>query len=141
MGLVDDEQRVTALASQVVERGAELGKQAGEAERRFDLQGQEDLMIEGDDAQVRVGEIDDGVEVAVEGMSESADGSGFAGTDVAGDEGGETLLKGKGQATLNFTMAAGRKEVFGGHRPGERGVAKGIEIIETGHGVHPPQER
>jgi hypothetical protein len=138
MGLVDDEQRVATFASQVVERGAELGQQAGEAEGRFDLKGEKDLMIEGDDAQVGVGEIDDGVEVAVEGMSESADGSGFTGADVAGDEGGETLLKGKGQATLNFAMAAGRKEVFGWHRPGERGVAKGIEIIETGHGVRPP---
>ena len=38
--LVDDEQDVSALASQVVEGGAELRQEAVEGVGRFDLQGQ-----------------------------------------------------------------------------------------------------
>ena len=56
---------------------------------------------------MRIGEIDNGKEVAVEGVSESAQGGGLASADVAGDEGRETLLEGKGEAALDLLMAAG----------------------------------
>jgi hypothetical protein len=64
------------------------------------------LAIEGGDREVGIGEVDDGVEVAIERVSEGAEGGGLAGADVTGDEGGETLLEGKGQAALDFLVTA-----------------------------------
>ena len=51
-------------------------------------------MVEGGGGQVGIGEVDDGVEVAVEGVGEGAEGGGLAGADVAGDERREALLEG-----------------------------------------------
>jgi len=111
VSLVDDEEGEAALAGEVREGGAELGEETGEAEGRLGLEGEQDLMVEGRGRQVRIGEVDDGVEVAVEGVGEGAEGSGLAGADVAGDESGETLLEGKGQAALDLLVAARGKEV------------------------------
>ena len=131
VGFVDDEQDVAALAGQVVEGGAELREEAHKAEGRLDLEGEEDLAVEGGDAQVGIGEIDDGVEVAVEGLGEGADGGGFAGADVAGDESGETLLEGKGEAALDLAVAAGRDRGSGGDGLGERGGGEAVKVIEA----------
>jgi hypothetical protein len=96
MCFVDDEQDVAALTSQVVEGGAELREKTHKAESGFDLEREKDLAVECGDAQVRVGKIDHGVEVVVEGLGEGTDGGGFPGADVAGEEGREALLQGKG---------------------------------------------
>ena len=113
VGFVDDEEDVAALAGQVVEGGAELWEEAHKAEGGLDLEGEEDFAVEGGDAEVGIGEIDDGVEVAVEGLGKGADGGGLAGADIAGEEGGETFLEGKGEAALDLAVAAGGKEVLG----------------------------
>ena len=83
-----------------------MGEQTGEAESRLGLEGEQDLMVEGGGRQVRIGEVNDGIEVAVEGVGEGAKGGGFAGADIAGDKSGETLLKGEGQTALNLLVAA-----------------------------------
>jgi hypothetical protein len=93
MGFIDDEQDVAALASQVMQCGAKLRQETHKAKGWFDLEGEEDFAIEGGDAQVGVGKIDDSIEVVVEGLGESADSSGLAGAHVAGEEGGETVLE------------------------------------------------
>ena len=133
MGLVDDEEDEAALAGEVGEGGVELGEEAEEAEGGLDLEGEEDLAVEGGDGEVGVGEVDDGVEVAVEGVGEGTQGCGLTGTDVAGDEGGEAFLQGEGEAALDFAVAAGGVEVFAGDGSGERGQAEAVEIIESGH--------
>jgi hypothetical protein len=102
---IDDEEDVAALACQVVESGAELGQETYKAEGGFDLQGEEDFAVECGDAEVRIGEINNGVQVAVESLSEGTHGGRFAGTDIAGDEGSETVLEGEGEAALDFTVA------------------------------------
>ena len=119
MGLVDDEQDVAALAGQVLEGGAELGQETHEAEGRFDLKGEKDLAVEGGDAEVGVGQVDDGVDVAVQGLGEGPGGGRFAGTDIAGEEGSGAVLEGEGQAALGLTVAARGIEVLGGDRLGE----------------------
>jgi hypothetical protein len=140
MSFVDDQQDVAAFASQIVEGVAELREEADEVKGRFDLKGEKDVVVEGGDAEVGIGEIDDGIDVGVEGVSEGADGSGFAGADVAGDEGREALLKGEGQAALDFAVAVGGVQVFAENGTGERGVAETVEVIEGGHRSHfPPQ--
>jgi|GEM_PF-6023098 len=93
---VDDEEDGAALAGQIGEGGAQLREEAGEAESGLGLQGKQDLVIEGGGGQVRIGEVDNGVEVAVEGVGEGAQGSGLAGAHVAGDEGREPLLESEG---------------------------------------------
>jgi hypothetical protein len=103
---VDDEQDVAALAGQVVERGAELWEETHKAKGRFDLEGKKDFAVEGRDSKVRIGEIDDGIEVVVEGLGKGTDGGGFAGADVAGEESREALLEGKGQAALDLAVPA-----------------------------------
>jgi hypothetical protein len=92
MSFVDDEQDVAALASQFVERGAELGQEAHKAKSRLDLEGEEDFAIEGRDAQVGVGQVDDSIEVTVEAVGKGAGGGRLAGAHVSGDEGWETVL-------------------------------------------------
>ena len=108
MGFVDDEEDVAALAGQVLEGGAELGQEAHEAEGRFDLKGEQDFAVEGGDAEVGIGQIDDGVDVAVQGVGEGAGGGRFAGADIAGEEGGGAVLEGEGQATLGLAVSRGR---------------------------------
>jgi hypothetical protein len=133
VGFIDDEEDVATLAGQVVESGAELGEETHKAESGLNLQGEEDFAIKGGDAEVGVGEVDDGIEIAVESLGEGADGGGFAGADVAGDESGETVLEGEGQAALDFTVTARGIEVLGGDRFGEGCVGEGVKVIEGGH--------
>jgi RNase P/RNase MRP subunit p29 len=109
---VDDEQDVAALAGQVVKGGAELREEAHKAESGFYLESKENLPIEGRDAQVWVREIDDGVEIVVEGLGKGADGSRFSSTNIAGEESREALLEGKGQAALDLAVATGSVEVL-----------------------------
>ena len=94
--------------------------------------------VEGGGLEIGIGQVDEGMEVAVQGMGKGAQGGGFAGADIAGDEGGQPFLEGKSQPTLNFLVAAGRKEVLGGDGATERGLFETIIIIEAGHG-HPPE--
>jgi hypothetical protein len=135
---VDDEQDVAALAGQVVEGGAELREETHKAESGLYLESKENLPIEGRDAQVRVREIDDGVEIMVEGLCKSADGSRFPGADVAGEKGRKALLKGKGQAALDFAVATGSVEVLAIDRFGERGSGKAEKVTQYGHLVLAP---
>jgi hypothetical protein len=93
---VDDEQDIAALARQVVERGAELGEETHKAKGRFYLESEEDFPVEGRDAKMRVGEIDYGVEIVVEGLGKGTDGGRFSSPNIAGDQGRKALLEGKG---------------------------------------------
>ena len=111
MSLVDDEEGEAAFAGQVGEGSAELREEAGKAEGRISLQGQQDLVVEGGDGEMRVGEVDDSIEILVEGMGEGTESCRLAGADVAGDESGETLVEGKREAALDFLMTTGGKEV------------------------------
>jgi hypothetical protein len=128
--LVDEEENGAALASQVGEGGAELREQAGEAKGRFGLESEQDLVVEGHGRQVRIGEVDDGVEVAVEGEGEGAQGGRLAGADVAGDEGREALLEGEGEPGLDLLMAAGGKEIGARDGLAERGDAEAVKVIQ-----------
>jgi hypothetical protein len=141
VSFVDDEENGAALAGQIGKSGAKLRQEAGEAEGRLGLEGEQDLVIEGGGGQVGIGEVDDSEEVAVEGMGEGAEGGRFAGPHVAGDEGGKPLLESKGQTTLDLLMATRREEV--GARDGlvERGGAEAVEIIERSHRYRSPLVR
>ena len=92
----------------------ELGEEAPEAKGGLDLQADQDLAVERRGRQGRVGEIDDAIDVAVEGVGEGAKGRGLAGADVTGDEGREALVEGEGEAALDLLMTAGGVEVLGG---------------------------
>jgi len=129
---------VAAFAGQVVEGGAELGQELEEVESGLGLQGEEDLAVEAGDGQVGIGEVDDGIDVVVEGVGKGPQGGGFAGADVAGDEGGEVFLQSEGQAALGFAVAAGGVEVFAGEGLGKGGVAETVEVIESSHRSFPP---
>ena len=71
-------------------------------------------------------------------MGKGAEGSGLAGADVAGDEGGEAFLEGEGEASLDFAVAARGVKVLAGDGPGERGGIEAVEIIESSHRFHSP---
>jgi hypothetical protein len=88
-----------------------LREEAGKAEGRVSLQGQQDLVVEGGDGEMGVGEVDDGVEIVVKGMGEGTESRRLAGADVTGDESGETLVEGKREAALDFLMTTGGEEV------------------------------
>jgi hypothetical protein len=80
VGLVDDEKGEAALASEIGEGSTELREETGKAEGRVSLEGKQDLVVEGDDGEMGVREVDDGVEIAVEGMGEGAESSRLAST-------------------------------------------------------------
>jgi hypothetical protein len=138
MGFVDDKEDVAALASQVVERGAELGEETHKAKGRFYLESEEDFAVEGSDAKVRVGEIDDGVEIVVECLGKGTDGGRFPSPNVAGDQGRKALLEGKGQAALDLSVPARSIEVIAADRFGERGGGKAVKVTQCGHLVLTP---
>jgi hypothetical protein len=60
-------------------------------------------------------------------VGEGAQGGGFAGADVTGDEGREALLEGEREAALDLLVAAGRVEVLGGDGFGERGSVEAVD--------------
>lgn len=124
MGLVNDEEGETIFAGQGLESLLELGEQAVKGMGRFKLEGQEDVGIQGSDIEAGVGQINQGMEGAVKGLDKGANGGGFAGVDLAGDEGGQTLLQGVGQAALNFLVPAGGEELMGRDGPAERGLTE-----------------
>jgi hypothetical protein len=134
VSLVDDEEDEATFAGQVREGGAELGEETGEAEGWFCLEGEQYLMVESRGRQMRIGEVNDGVEVAVERVSEGAQSGGFTGADVAGDESGETFLEGKGKATLDLLVTARGEEIGSRNRFAEGGGAEAVKVIEGGHG-------
>ncbi len=138
MSFIDDEEDVAALAGQVLEGGAELGQEAHETEGRFDLKGEQDFAVEGADAQVGIGQVDDGVDVAVQGLGEGPGGGRFAGAHIAGEEGGGAVLEGEGQATLGLAVSPGGIEVLGGDRLGKGGLLEAVELIQAGH-CFPPR--
>jgi hypothetical protein len=115
-----------------------LREETGKAESRVRLEGEQDLVVEGSDGEMGVGEVDDGVEIAVEGVGEGAESRGLAGTDVASDESGETLLEGKREAALDFLMTARGEEVRARDGFGEGSSTEAVEVIEGGHCRHSP---
>ncbi len=74
MSLIDDEEGKAIFAGQIMQGIAQLREQASEGVGRFLLQGEQDLRVKGGDIEARIGEIDGGMEIAVEGMDESAKG-------------------------------------------------------------------
>jgi len=145
MGLIKDEQEGTALAGQVGQGGAQLGQEAVEGVSWLDLQGQQDLAVEGGQLELGVGQISDRKQVVVEAVDKGAQGGGLTGADpstssgqAAGDESGQAFLEGKGEPTLDFLMAGGREEVGGGDGPAEGGLSEAVIIIEGGH-QQPPE--
>jgi hypothetical protein len=141
MCFVDDEEDVAALAGQVRERSVELREEAEEAEGGLGLELEEDLAVEGDNGEMGVGEVNDGIDIAVEGVGEGTQSSRFSCSDVAGDQGREALLEGKGQAALDFAVPTGSVEVLAVDRFGERGGGKAIKVTEYGHLVLAPCQR
>ena len=138
MCFVDDQEHETSSAVEVRESGAKLGKETGKAKGRLGLEGDQDLMVEGGGRQVRIGEVDDGVDVRVEGVGKGAESGGLASADVAGDESGEAFLEGEREATLDFAVTARRVEVLAGDGLGEGGGVEAVEIIESSHRFHSP---
>jgi hypothetical protein len=65
MGFIDNEQEIASLASQIGQGGAKLRQEAVEGVGRFDLEGQEDLAVEGGDLEMRVGQVSDRKQVTV----------------------------------------------------------------------------
>jgi hypothetical protein len=141
MGFVDEEEDVAALARQVGEGSVELREEAGEAEGGLGLELEEDLAVEGDDSEVGVGEVNDRIDVAVEGVGKGAQSGRFSCSDIAGDQGWEALLEGKGQAALNFAVPTGSVEVLAVDRFGERGGGKAVKVMQCGHLVRAPCQR
>lgn len=138
MTFIDDEQHVAAGASKVSQGALQLGLQLEEIVGRFNLQGEQDLAIETGDGEMRVGEIDEVVDVAVERLSKGTEGRGLAGAYVAGDEGGEAFVQGEGQAPLDLLVPTRGIEILGSDRLGEGRLFEAIELIQSDHQVSPP---
>jgi hypothetical protein len=133
MSFVDDEQNAASFAGEIGERGVKLRQQLRKVKQRFGLKSEQNLGVQGNDGEARVGKIDDGVDVGIEGAGKGTEGGRFAGADFAGDESGETLLESESETSLDLAVAARGKEVAGGDRFCERRQLKAIEIIQSGH--------
>jgi hypothetical protein len=88
VGLVNDEERTTALPEGIVEGITELGEHLAEGVSGFNLKAKQDLTIENGSVEIGIGEVNDGKELLVEGVGESAQSGGFADTDITGDQSG-----------------------------------------------------
>jgi len=133
MCFVDDEQDIAALASEVVESGAKLREEAHKAESRLNLKSEEDFAVEGGDAEMRVRQVDQCVEITVEGLCKSTDSGGFSSADIASNERGETSLQGKGETSLDLAVTLRGKEILGGDRFGKGRLGEAVKVIEAGH--------
>jgi len=72
MALVDDEQNVAPLAGEFGQGTLQLGLELEKVVGGLDLESEQDLAVERRDRQMRVGKVDDVVDVAVERLSEGA---------------------------------------------------------------------
>jgi hypothetical protein len=146
MCFVDDEEDVAALARQVGEGSVELREEPKEAKGRLCVKLEENLAVEGDDGEVRIGEVNDGIDVAVEGVGKGAQGSRFPGANpstssgqaIAGDQSREALLESEGQTALNFAVTTRGIEVLAVDRFGERGSGQAVKVTECGHRLLAP---
>jgi len=129
MRFVDDQEYETTPAVEVREGGAKLGEETDEAKGRFGLESEQGLMVESGGRQVGVGEVDNGIDIRVERVGKGAESGRLASADVAGDEGGVTLLEGEREAALDLAVAAGGVKVLAGDGSGERGGVEAVEII------------
>jgi len=133
VSFVDNEQNAATFTGQIGERGVKLREQLRKVKKRFGLESEKNLGIKGNDGETRVGKIDDGVNVGIEGVSKGAEGGRFAGTNIAGDESGKPFLESESETGLDLAIAARGKEVAAGDGFCERGKLKTIEIIQSGH--------
>jgi hypothetical protein len=138
MCFVDDEEDVAALARQVGEGSVELREEPKEAKGRLCVKLEENLAVEGDDGEVRIGEVNDGIDVEVEGVGKGAQGSRFPGANIAGDQSREALLESEGQTALNFAVTTRGIEVLAVDRFGERGSGQAVKVTECGHRLLAP---
>jgi len=138
MRFVDDQEHETTPAVEVREGGAKLREETDEAKGGLGLEGEQGLMVESGGRQVRIGEVDDGVDIRIERVGKGAESGGLTSTDVAGDEGGEALLEGEGEAALDLAVTARRIKVLAGDGSGERGRVEAVEIIQSSHRFHSP---
>ena len=105
VGLVHDDDGLTAVLGEVGEGSAETLTEATGVEGGADVEGGEEVGEESLDGEVGVGQVGGEEEVGVEGVDEGAHGGGLASADpstgsgqaVAGDEGGEVVLEGDGR--------------------------------------------
>lgn len=88
VSLIEDKEEEAAFAGQIEQGVVELSLKATERESGMDFESEEDLGIEGGRVEVRIGQVGQGIEVTVEGMSEGSQSSRLAGADVTGDERG-----------------------------------------------------
>jgi len=86
VGFINDEQGAATLTVSVVEGIMELGEHSAEIKSGFNLKAKQDLAIKGSGLEMRIGEINDGKEMAVEGVGEGPQCSGFTNTDIASDQ-------------------------------------------------------
>lgn len=133
VSFIDDEQDEAPFASELLEGVAELGLETAEGISRFNFESQQDLSIEAGRIEVGIGQVDEGMEVAVKRVSKGAQGGRFAGANVAGDQGRQAFLERKSQTALNFLMPSSGEEILGGNRAAEGGLTEAIILIEGGH--------
>jgi hypothetical protein len=133
VSLVDDEQNAASFAGEIGERGVKLRQQLGKVKQRFGLEREQNLRVQGNDGKPGVGKIDDGVNVGIEGMGKSTQGSRFSGTDLAGDESGKAFLESESETSLDLAIAARREKITAGDGLCERRKLKAVEIIQSGH--------
>jgi hypothetical protein len=88
VGLINDEEGTPALAVGIVEGITELGQHLAEGVSGLNLKAKQDLTIEDGGVEMGIGQVNDGKELAVEGMSESTQSGRLANADIAGDQGG-----------------------------------------------------
>ena len=144
MSLVDDENSVAALAGEVGEGSAELREETSKAKGGFSLESEKDLTIESSDGEMGVGEVDDGVEIAVEGVGEGAEGRMYSSAWTLPVptspvmRAGRRSWRAKARRPLDLLMATRREEIRARDRFAERGGAKAIKVIESGHRYRSP---
>jgi len=138
MGFVDDQEHKTSLAGEIGEGGTELRQELRKGVGRLGLESEKDLSVERSDGETGIGEIDDVIDIVVEGVGKGAESGGLASTNVTSDEGGEALLESEREAALDFAVTARRVKVLAGDGPGERCAFEAVEIIESSHCFRSP---
>ena len=87
MGLVNDEQQEAVFAGEVEESVVELGLEVAKGKGGFDFESAQDVGVEGSGFELGIGQVSQGIEIAVEGVGKGAQGGRFTGADIASDEG------------------------------------------------------
>ena len=129
MRFIDDDDGGFASGDEIGEGGSEGGDLSSGTKGRLLIERQKQAAIQRGGRGDGGGQLNEDMAVGIEGGKEGADGCGFAGADIAGDEADAALFDDKVEASDEFLEAGSDEHIWGGNSLGKGGGFEAEELL------------